>query len=171
MSDPPPTDATMPPPATRWVRDRVDLRAAQALRIRVFCDEQGVSRELELDGRDEYARHGIAVADDGRVVGTIRLLTADDGRVVRVGRLAVDAAWRGRGIGRDLLRRAEGYAQSLGAHELRLAAQVDAVGLYLAAGYEQQGEPFEEAGIAHVWMVRDVPPAPRPSRGSAAGDR
>ncbi|MCK9250736.1 MAG: GNAT family N-acetyltransferase [Solirubrobacteraceae bacterium] len=156
------------PAVVRWARDRADLRAAQDLRVRVFCDEQGVERELELDGRDELARHGIAVDDDGRVVGTIRLLTADGGRVVRVGRLAVERDLRGRGIARELLRRAERYARDIGAHELRLAAQVDAMRLYLAAGYEAQGEPFDEAGITHVWMVRDVPPSPRPRRPSAA---
>jgi predicted GNAT family N-acyltransferase len=154
------------PVSLRWVRDARDLRAALALRFRVFCDEQGVPRDLELDAYDDVARHAVAVAPDGTVVGTMRLVAK--GSTVKVGRVAVDRAWRGRGIASGLLERAMDYAQGLRAEELRLAAQVAAVDLYRKAGYRPVGRPFEEAGIEHVWMVREVVPPRRPHRPAAS---
>ena len=153
--------ATAPrePATLQWVRSAGELRQALALRVRVFCDEQGVPREIEVDEYDDVARHAIAVAPDGSVVGTMRLVAA--GTMVKVGRVAVDRAWRGRGIASGLLGRAMEYAQAIRAEELRLAAQVAAVDLYRKAGYRPVGRPFEEAGIEHVWMVREVVPLRR----------
>jgi len=153
----------------RWVRDAAELRQAQELRVRVFCDEQGVPRALEVDGQDDVARHAVAVTPDGRVVGTIRLVAR--GTTVKVGRLAVDREWRGRGIASRLLDRAVEYAQDQRAEELRLAAQVHAQGLYERAGYRAASEPFDEPGtdIPHVWMVREVVPRRPRRRGPAAG--
>ncbi|MFA4928528.1 MAG: GNAT family N-acetyltransferase [Patulibacter sp.] len=139
-----------------WVERAEQLRAAQALRVRVFCEEQGVPREVELDAGDDVARHAIAVAPDGAVVGTMRLLVRDG--VVKVGRVAVDREWRGRGIASRLLERAHDYAQRQRADTLRLAAQTAAQRLYAKSGFRPVGEPFDEAGIEHVWMVREVVP-------------
>ncbi len=144
-----------------WVDRAEQLRAAQALRVRVFCEEQGVPLEVELDAGDDVARHAIAVAPDGSVVGTMRLLVRDD--VVKIGRVAVDREWRGLGIASRLLERAEEYAQRQRAGALRLAAQTHAQRLYVKAGFRPVGDPFDEAGIQHVWMVREVVPL-RPTR-------
>jgi predicted GNAT family N-acyltransferase len=154
------------PVALRWVRDARDLRAALALRLRVFCDEQGVPREEEVDAYDDVARHAVAVTDDGTVVATMRLVAK--GTVVKVGRVAVDREWRGHGIASQLLERAVEYAQGVRAEELRLAAQVAARGLYEKAGFRAVGRPFVEAGIEHVWMIKDVIP-PRPGRPNRPG--
>jgi predicted GNAT family N-acyltransferase len=148
-----------PPVDLRWVRDAKELRAAFDLRFRVFCDEQGVPRDEELDELDDVARHAVAVAPVGSVVGTMRLVSK--GSVVRVGRVAVDREWRGRGIASRLLGKAHDYAVGVRAEELRLAAQTQAVGLYEQAGYVQDGAPFQEAGIEHVWMARVVVPPRR----------
>lgn len=147
------------PVALRWVRSARELRAALDLRLRVFCDEQGVPREVEVDAYDDVARHAVAVAPDGSVVGTMRLVPS--GTMVKVGRVAVDREWRGRGIASGLLDRALEYAQGLRAEELRLAAQVAAVDLYRKSGYRPVGTVFQEAGIDHVWMVREVVPVRR----------
>jgi predicted GNAT family N-acyltransferase len=144
-----------------WVERAEQLRAAQALRVRVFCEEQGVPREVELDAGDDIARHAIAVTADGKVVGTMRLLVRD--HVVKIGRVAVDREWRGCGIASRLLDRAMEYAQRQRADALKLAAQTAAQRLYLKAGFRPVGEPFDEAGIEHVWMVREVVPI-KPAR-------
>jgi hypothetical protein len=69
------------------------------------------------------------------------------------------------------LERAMEYARAVRAEELRLAAQVAAAPLYVKAGYRQVGRPFEEAGIEHVWMVREVVPLRRRLRHDAAAGR
>ena len=40
--------------------DEADRAACIALRIAVFCGEQGVTRDEEIDGLDETARHLLA---------------------------------------------------------------------------------------------------------------
>lgn len=165
-----PTDETTttgePPVALRWVRSSGELRGALDLRVRVFCEEQGVPREEEVDAYDDVARHAVAVTSDGRVVGTMRLVAV--GTMVKVGRVAIDRGFRGRGIASALLDRALEYARGVRAEELRLAAQTAAVDLYAKAGYRPVGRPFQEAGIEHVWMVREVVPLRRGARRGAA---
>jgi predicted GNAT family N-acyltransferase len=136
----------------RWAEGEADLKGALAVRVRVFCDEQGVSREEELDGRDDEALHLVAAAPDGQIVGTLRLLFSED--AVKVGRVAVDRAWRGRALASRMLVMALAEATVRGALEARLASQVTVVELYRRAGFEVCSGVFEEAGIDHVWMVR-----------------
>jgi predicted GNAT family N-acyltransferase len=125
-----------------------------ALRTRVFVEEQGVPAEIEQDQRDATAVHALARDDDGRVVATGRLLVRD-GRAV-VGRMAVDAAVRGRGYGAAVLAELHRQALALGLAEVELHAQVGARGFYERAGYTAVGEEYLEAGIVHVTMRRPL---------------
>jgi predicted GNAT family N-acyltransferase len=137
--------------AIRWARGPEDARGAFALRDRVFCGEQGVPREEEIDARDEDALHLVALAPDGRhVVGTLRLLL--DAQDAKVGRVAVRREWRRRGIALRMLELALAAARERGCTRVRLAAQLEAVALYEQAGFVVESETFEEAGIQHVWM-------------------
>ena len=43
-------------------------------------------------------------------------------------------------------------AREQGCVRARLAAQLTATGVYRRAGFEVESEPFEDAGIQHVWM-------------------
>ena len=92
-----------------------DWPEVSALRQRVFVVEQGVPAELELDDRDATAVHALSRDDAGRVVATGRLLpdAAGPGRAV-VGRMAADAAVRGRGHGSAVLAVLEAEAAARG---------------------------------------------------------
>jgi len=131
------------------------MRAALALREAVFCDEQGVPRELEVDGLDPVARHLVAVDEPGgEVVGTLRLLR--DGDTAKVGRVAVRRSWRRRGVASRMLEMAVERAQGEGCTRARLAAQMQATEVYAGVGFAVESEPFQEAGIEHVWMGREL---------------
>ena len=135
----------------RWADAGADVEAAIAVRVQVFCREQGVSREDEFDGRDEQASHVLAVElDGGRVVGTLRLLI--DGEEAKIGRVAVEADRRRRGLASRMLELALAGARERGATRVRLAAQLQARELYARAGFAEESDLFEEAGIPHVWM-------------------
>jgi predicted GNAT family N-acyltransferase len=125
------------------------------LRERVFSGEQGVSIAADRDGRDPEATHLVAI-DDGRVVGTCRLLFR--GRVARLGRLSVDPDRRGEGIAAALLGLADQVAVEDGADAISLHAQTYARQLYLDAGYEERGPAFVEEGIEHVAMGKRLQP-------------
>ena len=47
-------------------------------------------------------------------------------------------------------------AADRGCRSARLAAQLRATALYERAGFTVASEPFEQAGIAHVWMRRNL---------------
>ena len=145
--------APAPTVALRRARDAAERSAATELRIRVFCDEQGVSREDEIDGRDSDAVHLVALERD-EVVGTCRLLF--DGTTCKLGRLVVDRDARRRGIGGRLLALAEDEARAAGAERIVLNAQTRARGVYRAAGYTEAGDTFMSAGIEHIRMERPL---------------
>ena len=130
-----------------------EFDALMALRYAVFCDEQGVPHEEERDAHDDTALHLVAV-DGERVVGTCRLV--EDGDRWRLGRMAVDAAWRGRGVGAALLRAGHEEAVGAGGGEIHLAAQMSARDFYRRYGYRAYGDLFDDAGIPHVMMSRVV---------------
>jgi predicted GNAT family N-acyltransferase len=135
----------------RWLGAPEELQGAFALRERVFHGEQGVPPEEEFDGRDEQARHVVALEPGaGLVVGTLRLLV--DGQVAKIGRVAVDREWRRRGIATRMLELGIAGARERGCAEVRLAAQIAASEVYRQVGFAVESGEFEEAGIPHVWM-------------------
>jgi len=124
---------------------------AAALRHQVFVVEQGVPPEEELDEQDAACVHALAVDADGRAVGTGRLLP--DGHI---GRMAVLAASRRRGVGSLLLRALMGEARRKGCRAVALAAQLHAQPFYRAHGFQAKGGVFLDAGIEHILMRRDL---------------
>jgi predicted GNAT family N-acyltransferase len=130
------------------------MAALRALRVEVFVHEQGVPEELELDSLDEGAIH--AVAFQGRaVVGTGRLILRANGEA-QVGRMAVTAALRRRGIGSAILRYLEEEARDRGVVRIVLHAQTYVSNFYRLRGYANEGEPFMEAGIEHIVMSKSL---------------
>jgi predicted GNAT family N-acyltransferase len=128
---------------------------ARELREAVFVREQGVPAALEWDGRDESAVH-VVVTEGARTVGTARLRVVDG--AAKVERVAVARTHRGRGIGRMLVRHVESEARARGLTRVVLHAQQSAVPFYAALDYREVGEPFDEAGIPHRAMERDLAP-------------
>lgn len=135
--------------------DREDLRAtAFALRHRVFVLEQRVPEELERDEHDAGAFHAVALLGD-RCVGTGRLVEQGGG-VGRVGRMAIEAAFRRRGVGDLVLAALEERARARGLLEIELHAQCYVERFYAKHGYTREGAVFEEAGIEHVVMRKKL---------------
>jgi predicted GNAT family N-acyltransferase len=124
---------------------------ARRLRTEVFVDEQRIPKELEQDAADAAAVHAVASNRLGRAVATGRLILAAPG-VAQVGRLAVNRVLRGGQIGRQVLQALTEAARARGDREVLLHAQRSAEGFYERLGYQRRGEPFDEAGIAHVEM-------------------
>ncbi len=127
---------------------------AGPLRRAVFVDEQGIPEDMEWDADDATSLHGVARNRLGRAVATGRLLPADAEGVARIGRMAVDRVLRGQGHGEQVLRALEAAARARGDKAVALHAQRSAERFYARLGYAPVGEPFEEAGIAHVTMQR-----------------
>ena len=129
----------------------VDWREASgtlsAIRTTVFVGEQGVPPEIEIDGRDPGCAHVVAESDSGGAVGTGRLMPEG-----RIGRMAVLAAWRGRGVGAAMLEALVAEAKRRGFRETYLHAQAHAKDFYARHGFVVEGEEYLEAGIPHIGM-------------------
>lgn len=136
----------------RWAAEPGELESAFALREEVFYGEQGVPRQEEFDGLDEQALHVVALSPgEEQVIGTLRVVLLDGSRA-KVGRVVVQREWRGRGIASRMLQLALDEVRERGCEEVRLASQIQVVPLYRRAGFTVESEPFQEAGIPHVWM-------------------
>lgn len=129
-----------------WDRARSE---ATAIRFKIFVEEQRVPVEIEMDENDANCIHAIAYAEDGRAVGTGRLLPD-----AHIGRMAVLKQWRGRGIGAAILEALVNEARRRGDTEVALSAQTHALEFYRRHGFVAQGEVYEEAGIPHQVMRR-----------------
>jgi predicted GNAT family N-acyltransferase len=130
-----------------------ERQAALALRHAVFCDEQGVPLDDELDGRDAAATHLVALRDDA-VLATCRLLR--EGATMKLGRVAVTPPARRRGLATRLLEEGERVARAAGCERIVLHAQTDATTLYAKAGYVTTGGVFMDAGIEHITMEKEL---------------
>ena len=125
---------------------------ASPLRQAVFVQEQGIDPALEWDPADAQCVHAVLCNHLGVAVATGRLLPSENG-VAKIGRMAVLRRLRETGLGRQVLLALVAQAKARGDHEVLLNAQRSAEGFYQGLGFVAQGEPFEEAGIAHVAMA------------------
>lgn len=136
----------------------VDFADLRAVREPVFVVEQQVPIEEEWDELDPQCRHVIARDAANRPIGTGRLTPER-----KIGRMAVVAEWRGKGVGGALLEALLDEARALGWPEVTLNSQTHAMPFYAGYGFEAFGAEFMEAGIPHRKMRKQLG-APDPGR-------
>lgn len=131
-----------------------DLKLITKIRTRVFQEEQGISPELEFDGLDHQAIHLLAYLKD-KPVGTARIRCIDK-KNIKIERLAVLPEARRQGIGNQLTQRALDFAQKNHYQTVNLNSQLYIKSLYEKLGFTQIGDVFDEAGIPHVKMNKQL---------------
>ena len=130
--------------------------AVRALLQATFDDLDETDVEHALGGVHALVWEGEALVAHGSVVMR-RLLHG--GRALRCGYVegvAVRADRRGRGHGAAVLAELERAAAARGQVAVELHAQVTARGFYERAGYTAVGEPYEEVGIVHLGMRKEL---------------
>lgn len=128
-----------------------ELHACLKLRGEVFVVGQQICAVPDVDEHDPDAYH-LMLSIDSELIGTARLLPLDIGPVIKVGRVAVSADWRGRGLGGELMRAAQRWVAKWPDHSAVMDAQSHLADWYAALGWQRVGEPFLEAGIEHIKM-------------------
>lgn len=136
------------------IESPADLQSAFAIRRRVFIEEQRVPEEIEMDAEDANAFHALAILD-GVAIGCGRMLEHGAGEV-KIGRMAVLREFRNTGVGAHILRFLIDRARMRCFRKAILHAQLAAEGFYLKEGFSPVGGVFDEAGIAHRKMERDL---------------
>ncbi len=139
----------------RFASSAEDLDAAYALRKAVFGDEQQLPRVLDRDALDFSADHVVAFDPDGRCVGTCRMVRTDS-RTCQLGRIAVSRADRRRGIAAAMLSALERMARLRGISELAVASQLGSEAFFVDRGYVRSGEVFQDSGVPHVTMRKNL---------------
>jgi len=134
------------------------MAEALAIRFRVFVDEQGVPPELEVDEHDRddpAARHALVRAAGGAAIAAGRFYAAG-AATAQLGRIAVLAERRGRGVGALLLRALVAEARRSGFARAHLWAQIRATAFYRREGFRDDGPILWDAGIEHQPMSLDL---------------
>lgn len=151
------------------------LYAVLALRASVFVVEQECAYQ-DPDGLDllEGTRHllGRNNGGNGPIAAYARILAPDvvveqvapasgqsrpEHPTPRIGRVIVSGETRGLQLGRRLMDQAIACCEKHWSNRpIELGAQTHLAAFYGSLGFAATGEPYDEDGIAHVWMRRDV---------------
>lgn len=135
------------------VKQTDDIATCLHLRRVVFIDEQNVPEAEEIDDLDDASLHLLALADD-EAIGTARI-TISNG-IAKIGRVCVTKPFRGKGIGEALIKAAIDLSRAEGATQAKLGAQVHALGFYENLGFAAFGPVYDDAGISHQDMKREL---------------
>jgi predicted GNAT family N-acyltransferase len=131
--------------------------ASLALRDRVLRKPLGLSYDpSELMA--ESSEWHLAAHQGSSLLAVMLLRKADAGssEVLKMRQVAVDEQVQGLGVGSRLLRFAEDFARDQGCCRIELHARKNAVPFYLKLGYEATGDWFQEVGIPHLAMFRNL---------------
>ncbi len=139
----------------RFASTPADLEAGYKLRRDVFEVEQNIPRPLDRDPYDYNADHVVAFDENGRCVGTGRVVRVDQ-RTAQIGRMAVAADQRKHGVGALVLEALQRMAQMRGISEVTVNSQLPAEAFYRNRGYVRVGDPFLDQGVPHVFMRKTL---------------
>lgn len=145
--------------AIRWQWCRLQelpleqVYAVFAARVAVFVVEQNCPYQ-ELDGLDIEALHLIAWSGN-EVAAYLRVLGPGvQSQQPALGRVMTAAAFRRRGLGRELMMRALQHTDAAYGGKVRISAQAHLEKFYRTFGFEPVSEAYLEDGIPHIAMVR-----------------
>lgn len=138
----------------KLVESGKELAEAFKVRKEVFVEEQGISEDIELDNHDSEALH-IVVKDGKRVIGTARVLFPAPS-VAKIERMAILRPFRRKGIGSRIISFLNTELKNRQIRKVVLHAQYSSVAFYKSCGFVESGMPFNEAGIRHLRMEREL---------------
>ncbi|MET0387707.1 MAG: GNAT family N-acetyltransferase [Polyangiales bacterium] len=134
-----------------------EIYAVMEARARVFVVEQRCAY-LDLDGYDLAAQHLVAWSSTSStdVAAYLRVLAPSTKYAERsIGRVITSAAFRGQGLGRELMARGvEQLDQLFPTQPIRIGAQAHLAAFYGSFGFTRASEPYIEDGIPHIEMYR-----------------
>ena len=134
--------------------DSLEYRASLELRDLFLRQALGLSlSSSDLDG-EEQQRHFVAV-ESGVIVGCV-VLKRHDQNEARVRQMVIAPERRGTGLGVGLMQVLESVAKSIPVERLVLHSRDIAVGFYEKLGFKKTSEFFEEVGIPHVTMTKEL---------------
>jgi len=147
----------------KWIIKKFDeltlgqLYEINRSRFKVFIQEQKIVCEEELDGLDDKCIH-IFLEEDGKIVAYSRIVPKDIGyENVSIGRVLVLKEFRRKGIAQEMLMRIINYIEeTIEDNKIVLSSQLYARDLYASVGFITCSDVYEEAGIPHIKMYKNI---------------
>lgn len=142
----------------RVIKTTTEAERAKAFAIReeVFVAEQEVAPEEEFDEFEDESHHFVALDEEDQPIGSARWRYTDKG--IKLERFTVKKSHRGKGLGTIIVQAVldDIAATAEAGTYLYMHAQLEAVPLYLKFGFEKKGDQFDECGIMHYLMWKEL---------------
>ena len=115
----------------------------------------GMSKESLADSIEERSFHLMGIDDKEKVIASGRVhFNCENEAQIRY--MAVDDSFKRKGVGTEIVKELENYAQSKGANIMVLNARENAISFYLSLGYEEVGPYQSDTGIPHKTMKKNL---------------
>ena len=127
----------------------------ERLRNEVFVSEQKITLP-EIDDEDFHAIHVFSL-NDGKdnALATCRIFKEKNGDWY-LGRVVVSKNARGMHLGSKMIKAVHEYLKEKDVQQLYCHAQMIAKPFYDRLGYQVKGDIFDEGGVEHVLMYKDL---------------
>lgn len=147
----------------QWKIKRFDELSVQELyeinrrRCEVFIHEQKIICEEELDGIDDKCIH-VFLEENKRVIAYCRIVPSGiNYENISIGRVLVAKDHRKHGLAREMINITINYIkETLMETKVVLSSQLYVKELYESVGFSIYSQIYEEAGIPHVKMYREI---------------
>ncbi len=127
----------------------------ERLRSEVFVSEQKITLP-EIDNEDFSAIHVFMLNENkDNALATCRIFKEQNGDWY-LGRVVVSKEARGMHLGSKMLEEVHHYLKENGVDRLYCHAQITAKPFYDYLDYQVKGDTFDEGGIEHVLMYKDL---------------
>ena len=133
------------------VSSKEEMNKSYAIRTRVFCEEQNISKEIEFDNLDYLCDHFL-IFDGLKAIGTARVRQKEMD-LLKIERVAVLKEFRRLKAGSFLIKNVIKHYLNLDYNiSIILHSQVAVADFYKSLNFISYGNEFYEDGIPHIAM-------------------
>ena len=133
------------------VSSKEEMDQSYAIRTKVFCEEQKISKEIEFDNLDHLCGHFL-IFDYKKAIGTARVRQKEK-NILKIERVAVLLEFRRLKVGSILIKNIIEHYMNLDDNKsIILHSQVAVANFYKSLNFISYGNEFFEDGIPHIAM-------------------
>ena len=133
------------------ISSKEEMDKSYAIRTKVFCEEQKISKEIEFDNLDHLCGHFL-IFDSKKAIGTARVRQKEK-NILKIERVAVLLEFRRLKIGSILIQNIIKHYMKLNDNKsIVLHSQVAVADFYKTLNFISYGNEFFEDGIPHIAM-------------------
>ena len=133
------------------VTSKEEMDKSYAIRTKVFCEEQKISKNIEFDNLDHLCGHFL-ILDNKKAIATARVRQKGKS-VLKIERVAVLLEFRRLKVGSILIKNIIKHYMNLNDKKsVILHSQVAVADFYKTLNFISYGNDFSEDGIPHIAM-------------------